>query len=163
MSKNGTHKQNKVTGAVTIVDNAGRTKKLLPTFEAALEIEDELGVGVDQLRNRAALGGIQAVALTTRELGLIVYVGLKAAGEEGVSRDSATRWVWEIGRTKLRPPLIDFLWALADGGRGRAEDLKNAGSPNGSLSAPNGGEEKTEATDELISELKATASTLSGS
>lgn len=157
-----THKTNPVTGAITLVDHAGRTKTLRPSFEAALEIEDELGVGVDQLRNRAALGGIQAVALTTRELGFIAYVGLKAGGEQGVSRDAATRWVWEVGRQKLRPAIVDFLWSLADGGRSREEDLKNVGLPNGSLSAPNGDAGTAEVTDSLIANLEA-ASTSDGS
>lgn len=123
---------NKVAGEVVLVSPSGREIRLNPTFEAALEIEDELG-GLDNLRLRAAAGGHPGFAsLTLKDKGVIIAAGVRATGEERVTAENCARFAWTCGNDALRKPLSDFLRALVDGGKVREDDLKNAASSNGS-------------------------------
>ena len=63
---------------------------------------------------------------------MIIAAGVRAAGEGRVSAALAAEYAFRIGRDLLRKPISVFLRALVDGGQLREEDLKNAGSSNGS-------------------------------
>jgi hypothetical protein len=127
---------NKVAGEISFVDHRGRSHILRPTFEAALEIEEGTGLAVDALRTKFAMGALNpATTPTTREHGVILAAGIRAAGEPKVDVEKATRFAFTCGRKILREPMIEFLWALCDGGRLREEELKKGDLPTGSLDA----------------------------
>lgn len=140
---------NRVAGDVSFTDHMGRTWTMSPTFEAALEIEDALGVSVEALRTKFAMSLTDASPLT-RHYGAIIAAGIRASGEDRVSAEKAARLAWQTGRKQLRAPITEFLWALCDGGRGRAEDLKKEVSSNGSSEALDA---EAATTRELIEEM----------
>jgi hypothetical protein len=146
------------TAEVVFKDRDGRERRLRPSMEATLEVERALGVGVDALRTRAAITGLPGIdnrlSLTTDELAAIACAGLRAAGAIGMTPDEAGRMIWALGRAAARQPIFEFVWACADGGRLRADDLKNEVSPNGSAPEPSGGDDLTEA---LVTAAQASA------
>ena len=144
---------NAVSGDVTIKDRFNRTFVLRPTFEACLEIEDQIG-GIETLRMRAA-SPIHLPGLTTREVAVIFTAGVRASGEQQATVEKAVRAVWAIGRPSLMPGIRDYLYALHDGGRLRMEDLKNEASFDDS---PQSTKESETAVSDLIGRLSENSS-----
>ena len=80
LSSDSRPRLNKHRGEVEITDErSGTTVRLLPTFEAALEIEDAIG-GLDGVRIRIVTSGMPGIASpTARELGVIIAAGARAS------------------------------------------------------------------------------------
>ena len=125
-------KVNRYRGDVVIEGRNGETVVMRPTFEAALDIEDAIG-GLDSLNMRVRAGGVPGIeGIRTREIGVIIAAGAKAAGDERATPLQAAKFAWSCDRDALRKPLADFLYALTHGGRARVEDLGNGASPGAS-------------------------------
>ena len=115
---------NTAAGEVAFTDHKGRSWTLRPTFEAAQEIENALGMSVVGLRTKFAMaltpghGADRARARRDhrgRDPG-----GGRARQPRGARRRAAVQQAGVGDRIRqLRQPLSDFLWALCDGGRGR--------------------------------------------
>jgi len=140
---------NRVAGEIAFTDHRNRIWTLTPTFEAALEIEDAIGISCEALRTHFTLSLTDASPLT-RYYGPIIAAGIRASGEERVTVEAACKLAWQTGRKQLREPITEFLWALCDGGRGRAEDLGKDESSNGSGTPIDA---EAAATKELIEEM----------
>ena len=149
------------TGEVVLIDASGRDRRLRPTMAATEQIESQLSAGMEVLRTRVAaacwpyaphVAAEPKMIPTLAELAVILLAGLQAGGERGATLEEAKKLIWDLGRSKVVVALFEFTWAAADGGRLRAEDLKNEVSPSGSQPEPNG-EATTE--ENLTAELMA--------
>jgi hypothetical protein len=143
------YRLDRVRGEV-VFEHTGREFRLRPTMEATMEIEQAIGSGIEMVRTRAIVAGVASagpvsfnpsLTPTTQELGTIFCAGVRAGGDLGATPAGSAKLIWEIGRARLMPALVEFLWACSDGGRLRAEDLGNAASPSGSQPEPSGEDE----------------------
>ena len=148
------HRLDRVTGEVVLSLN-GKEHRLKPTMEAAEEVERVLDQGLEMLRSRIVYGGAifapentvidPKMTLKTWEMGAILAAGLRASGATTLAtQEFGKRLVFEAGRAAIRPALVEYIWACCDGGRLRADDLKNEGSSSGSQQEPPGEAEDLE-------------------
>lgn len=154
MATNGEARENPVTGEVTFEDENGKEITLRPSFEAMMEIEEKLGMAVDALLLKFSVAGANVdLSPTTKEYGVVVYVGSKAAGNTmGMTQDVVNRKVYAMGRHRLRSAMVKYLWALTDGGRSRVADLEKRGS-SPALNGADKGSEVATAVGQMIDEM----------
>lgn len=142
---------NRVRGEVELRDSDGHVFIMRPTFAAALEIEDALGTGIDSFWVKMAASGVPGMpAATTREIGVVMAAGIRAAGEERATAEKCSEIAWKMGRPAMRKAIEEFMYALVHGGKLRDEALKKSESS----SVSNGSDASDQQTREILRSLE---------
>lgn len=154
------------SGEVILIERNRRERALRPTMAAAHEIEERLQAGLSAVRTRFAhatwpftvdVVSNPKMVVSTKDMAAVLAIGARAAGQPMTDKD-AEAVVWENGVDWLALGLFHFVAACCDGGRLRADDAKNADSPNGLRRELNGEAKEIEATADAMTEAMTTES-----